>query len=443
MEFYNRIQELQHLERLDQRSHAEGVMTVFIGRRRVGKTMLALRHVENKNFLYLFVARKSEHLICEEFLEEIKKRFSIPVFGDVRYFKDIFALLLEIGKKEKFTLVIDEFQEFFQTNPSIYSDVQKLWDLNKHVVKLHVIFIGSVYSLMHKIFQHEKQPLFGRANGILNINAFSIETTTQILKDCQIFNATNLFLYYAFTGNLPKYLDIFITETVSSLDDALNILLQKNSPFINEGKYILIEEFGRDHATYFAILELISQGKTARTEIESFLGKDVGGYLSRLESDYALIVRHRPINAKINTRNQKYKISDNFLNFWFRFIYKHQTAIEIENFSYIKKIIQRDFATYSGPVLEKFFHKLLAETEQFNQIGSYWEKNNQNEIDIVAINDLEKKLLIAEVKLNKSRINLNILKGKAKNLLQDYSGYDVSFRALSLEDVEKINEITL
>ena len=434
MKFYNRKQELQLLNQLDQQAQEVGVMTVLTGRRRVGKTILALEHVKSKYFLYLFVGRKEEHLLCQEFLEEIRKKFQVPIIGEIRYFKDIFSLLLEIAKKEKFTLILDEFQEFFQINPSVYSDVQKLWDLNKHAVKLQVIFIGSVYSLMHKIFEEEKQPLFGRADRVLQIKSFSLETLSIILKDKKIFSPINFFNFYVITGGIPKYLDGLLTGQAKNIEDILSIIFQKDSLFLNEGKNILIEEFGRDYLTYFSILELISQGKTSRGEMESLMEKDIGGYLNRLEKDYAIIVRHRSIHAKIHTRNQKYKIVDNFLNFWFCFVYRYRSAIEIENFSYVKNILKRDYATYCGPLLERFFRQLLAETGQFNQIGSYWEKNNQNEIDIVAINDMEKRIVIIETKLNKAKINLKQLTYKAQNLLAHYPGYTPSFLALSVED---------
>lgn len=434
MKFYNRSEELKVLDQLDQQGLREGTMTVLTGRRRVGKTLLALHHAQGKRFLYLFVARKQEHLLCQEFLEEIKKQFSIPIIGEIRYFKDVFAILLEIAKKENFILIFDEFQEFFQINPTVYADLQRLWDLNKYLIKLHVVFIGSVYSLMHKIFEDEKQPLFGRANRILQIKPFSMQTTSIILKEKALFSADNFFSFYVLTGNLPKYLDIFFQENVSNFDDMINVILQKNSPFLNEGKNLLIEEFGRDYLTYFTILELISLGKTSRTEMESLLGKDIGGYLQRLESDYAIVTRHRPIHAKPNTKNQKFKIADNFLNFWFRFIYRHQTAIEIDNFSYIKKIIKRDYSTYCGPILERFFQNLLAETRQFNRIGSYWEKGNQNEIDVVAINDMEKKILIGETKLNKSKISLKALRVRAEPLLKEFPNYTPTFLPLSIED---------
>lgn len=76
--------------------------------------MLALHHAQGQRFLYLFVGRKEESLLCQEFLQEIKKHFHREIYGEIRYFKDIFALLLAIAKEEKFTLIFDEFQEFFQ-----------------------------------------------------------------------------------------------------------------------------------------------------------------------------------------------------------------------------------------------------------------------------------------------------------------------------------------
>lgn len=437
MIFYDRIQELSLLDRLDQQAEEVGIMTVLTGRRRVGKTMLALHHAKGKRFLYLFVGRKEENLLCQEFIEEIRKLFSLPIIGEITTFKDIFALLIEIAKKEKYILIFDEFQEFFQINPSVYSDVQKIWDLNKHSIRLHVIFIGSVYSLMHKIFEDDKQPLFGRANRILHIKTFSLQTLADILREWKILSAENLFYFYVLTGCTPKYIDIFISDKTRNLENMLDCIFQKDSLFLNEGKNVLIEEFGRDYLTYFTILELISQGKTGRGEIESLLEKDIGGYLQRLEQDYAVISRHRSIQSKIHSRNQKYKIIDNFLNFWFRFIYRNRSAVEMENFSYVKKIVKRDFSTYCGPFLERFYHKLLAETGNYSEIGSYWEQHNQNEIDVVAINEMEKSMLIAETKMGKMKVNLNELDFRSKTLRSYYPGYSVNYLALGVNDALK------
>jgi len=153
-----------------------------------------------------------------------------------------------------------------------------------------------------------------------------------------------------------------------------------------------------------------------------------------LEKDYAIISKHKPIDAKPNSRMQKYKIIDNFLNFWFRFVYRHRSAVETSNFGYIRQIIDRDYAVFSGLVLEKFFHQLFADSHRYNRIGSYWEKGNQNEIDLVAVDDLSNTITIAEIKLDKSKIRLEKLKHKSQRLLLNYKGYTPQYLALSLED---------
>lgn len=434
MKFYNRESELSELGVLYKQANEAARMTVITGRRRVGKTMLALEFAKDHRSLYLFVSKKSEALLCEEYLEEIKNTFEIPVYGEIRHFKDLFALLLDLARKERFTLIIDEFQEFYAVNPAIFSEIQRLWDLNKSECKMNLICIGSVYSLMHRIFEESKEPLFGRADRILLLKPFSIVNIRKVLGDFGRGDLKTLFDCYALTGGLPKYLDILASNKALTHEKMLSFILNEHSPFINEGKNLLIEEFGKEYGTYFSILELIASGKTARTEIESILEIHVGAYLARLENDYGLISRRKPINARPNARLLKYFINDNFLNFWFRFIFRNRSAVETGNFSYIREMIDRDYTTWSGLILERFFHELLAASGEYNVIGSYWEKGNQNEIDLVAVNDLKKQITVAEIKMNKARINLDALKRKGDKLLESYQGYEVTWLALELED---------
>lgn len=439
MRFYNRQRELAELNKLMGTVKGGSRMAVLTGRRRVGKTLLSLEFVKDKKHLYLFVVKKSEALLCEEYIAEIKRLFpDAPVIGDVRSFRDVFGLLLQIAGEESFTVIIDEFQEFYNINPSVYSEMQKLWDLNKDKSRLNVICVGSVYSLMHKIFEGSKEPLFNRADRMFMVKPFSIKTIAGILRDYKIKNSRLLFDYYLFTGGSPKYIDLLVENNAFTFEKILNFALDANSPLLDEGKNLLIEEFGKEYGTYFSILELISIGKTGRSEIQSILELDVGGYLDRLEKDYAVIEKYKPVNAKPNSKAQKYKIADNFLSFWFRFIYRNRSAVETGNFDYIRDVIRRDYSTYAGLVLEQFYRVLFAETGQYNRIGSYWEKDHQNEIDLVAMNDMKKELLIAEVKMNKTKVDLERLKGKAKNLVASYPKYKVQWQSLGLEDVDRL-----
>ena len=435
MKFYGRERELAELDKVEKQTRNASRMIVVTGRRRVGKTSLALKFAQSRKHLYLFVSKKSEPLLCSEYLEEIQRQFNMPVVGEIKTFRDIFRLLLEISKKEPFTLVVDEFQEFLQINPAVYSEIQHLWDLNKGSCCLNLICIGSVYSLMHRIFEEKKEPLFGRADRILHLRPFPIRTIHEILMDHGPGGMQALFDSYVLTGGMPKYLDLLVANSALTFERMMDFVLQADSPLLNEGRNLLIEEFGRDYGTYFSVLELISMGKTARTEMQSILEADIGGYLDRLEKTFGIISRHKPINAKPNARLQKYRIIDSFLNFWFRFIYRNRSAIETGNFAYVREVIQRDYRVYCGFALEKCFHQLLAETGNYNRIGSYWERGNQNEIDLVAVHDMKKRITLADIKLNKNKLSVKRLKHRAQGLLASYPRYRPEWLGLSVENL--------
>lgn len=437
MEFYNRDKELKELK--DNRLLAKkiSVMTVITGRRRIGKTRLILKSVENEPHIYLFVARKEEKLLCSEFMEIIKQKLDIKIFGEISTFKDIFALLIEASKQKHFTLVLDEFQDFKKINPAIYSDMQNIWDLNKEQSNLNLILCGSIYSMMKNIFENTKEPLFGRANSIMNIKPFTVSTLKQIIGDkaSNKINNRDLLAFYLITGGVPKYIEYFIEKNIYSFDQMIEEIFRENTILLDEGKNILIEEFGKEYTTYFSILTLIAASKTSRKEIESILEKNVGGFLNRLEKEYNIIKRHKPIFSKPGSRSQKYFIEDNFLNFWFRFVYKYKSSLEIGNYEHLKELVKRDFNAFSGKFLEKYFKQKLAESNDFTAIGNYWDKTGKNEIDIVAINEMNKKALIAEVKLNKKKINLDLLKLKASKLYNSLKDYEITYEGFSLEDM--------
>jgi AAA+ ATPase superfamily predicted ATPase len=436
MNFYNRTDELALLHQMEKTTHRSSKMTVMVGRRRIGKTTLLREAYEHSRWVYWFVTRKSEPLLCEEFIATLEASLGIKVLGE---FKDIVALfeyVMVYAQSNPFTLVIDEFQEFYHINPSIYSGLQNIWDRYKATARLNWVVSGSIYSLMKKIFEHSKEPLFGRADLKIHLKPFSIDVLQSIY--CEQVKKTvplDFLAFYVLTGGVAKYVEKFLDDHAFSFDRMLDLMLKNGSVFVNEGREILIEEFGRAYTTYFSILSLIASSKTSRSEIESVLQKDIGGYLEQLEVDYTLIKRVQPILAKPGARLIKYVIEDNFLNFWFRFIYKYQSAIEMENFDYVREIIEQDFSSYAGKMLEKLLIEKLKLSKQYSQIGSYWERGNINEIDIVAINERNKKVLIAEVKWNPKKLQLNVLKQKAARLIQSLEGYEIQYAGFSLEDV--------
>ena len=360
----------------------------------------------------------------------------VHLFGSITHFKDLFRYLMDLSVSRKFTLIIDEFQEFYSVNSSVYSEMQNIWDSTKGKSQLNLILCGSIYSLMKNIFENSKEPLFARATERIHLNQFNVNTLKEILSDNHPgYKSEDLLAFYTFTGGVAKYVELLVNKKAFTLSRILDEIFRENSLFIDEGRNVLIEEFGKDYATYFSILSLIASSKTSRSEIESILEVSVGGFLERMENDFNLIQKVRPMFSKPGGRNLKYLIVDNFLNFWFRFIYKYQSAVEIGNFKYLRSIVERDYPTYSGKILERYFIEKLATDQRYSAIGNYWEKGNKNEIDIVAVNDLEKRVLFVEVKRKKENISLPELQEKAKNLHTLLSGYSAEFKGLAMEDM--------
>ncbi|MGL5253674.1 MAG: AAA family ATPase, partial [Brevinema sp.] len=174
MKFYNRTEELAALARTLEQSKKNACFTVMVGRRRIGKTSLLLESVKGQKHLYLFVSRKSESLLCEQFQQEATNALGLQIFGTITRFKDLFEQLLIFATKEHYTLIIDEFQEFDNVNSSIFSDVQNLWDQYKDRAKINFIASGSICSMMMKIFENRKEPLFGRLTSKITLQPFAV-----------------------------------------------------------------------------------------------------------------------------------------------------------------------------------------------------------------------------------------------------------------------------
>ncbi len=438
MEFFDRHNEIKTLKNIYNRTKSVSQLIVITGRRRIGKTRLVIKALsDTPNFVYLFVAKKHEALLCQDFQSEIQRALDVPLLGTFTNFKDLFQWLLEFGRNKHITIVLDEFQNFYQINPAVFSDMQNLWDRYKHETKVNLIILGSVHSLMKKIFEELKEPLFGRADEKLIVSPFNVNDLKALFfSQCPECTNIDFLNFYSITGGVAKYVEIFVDRNSLNFDAMISEIFKENSLLLDEGKNLLIEEFGKHYTTYFSILNLIANSRTRRSEIESILGKQIGGYIDRLIKDYGILRVLRPIFSKIGFKSVHYTIDDNFLRFWFRFIYKNLSAIEAENYEYLKQIYKRDFKIFAGKILEKYFIEKLKLTGKFSTIGNYWEAGFKNEIDIVAVDNLNKYALIAEVKINKEKINLSKLKEKANNLIKKHlSSFDVEFKALSLEDM--------
>lgn len=436
IKFYDRKKELAILATSLEQSKESACFTVMIGRRRVGKTSLLLESVKETKSIYLFITRKSEALLCAQYQKLIQETLSIPIYGDIKEFSVLFELLMQQAQRENFTLIIDEFQEFLYVNPSIISDIQRIWDQYHTTSKINFIACGSVYSMMKKIFEDRKEPLYGRLTSKIFLQPFTPAVLKEIVHDyAPSYAPEDLLCLYLLTGGVAKYITLLMEAKAYTKNKMIHYALSEGSPLLTEGIDMLISEFGKDYTTYFSILSLIADGKTTQREIDSIIGKNTGSYLVNLEEEYSLIQKQKPMFAKPNSRSARFFINDNYLRFWFRFIFPNSALLEIGKNKMLIDYIQENYNQYSGYVLEKYFRELIAETMEITDIGNYWDKNGENEIDLIALNRFNKTALIAEVKRNQKKISITELERKVETLHNELANYQIILKGFSLEEM--------
>lgn len=435
MKFYDRKIECDTLSRIENISKENAQMTVITGRRRIGKTTLIKHAFLNKELVYFFVGKKSEKLLCEELSETIRIVLGEDL-GEFSQLSRLFNAIMQLSKRRHFTLVFDEFQNFKYVNEAFFSDMQNIWDSNKDAARINLILCGSVYTMMTKIFDDRKEPLYGRATFRIKLQPFSLTTIKEILADNNPnYTPDDLLTMYMITGGVAKYIDLLVSQKAFTHKKIIDAVVSYGSYFITEGQELLSDEFGKDYGNYFSIISAVASGYNERGDIKSYTGVEAGGYLEKLEVSYDLLYRYRPYLSSERSQNVKYGIKDNFLNFWFRFVYKYRSAIEIGNLEYVKDKVKADYSTYSGFVLERYFRQKYREKGIFNIVTNYWEKKGQNEIDLIAVNDEKKEITFAEIKRNEKRISLVSLEHKAKNVIMQKPDWQFHFKALSLSDM--------
>lgn len=437
MKFYDREMELDLLLQSEKQTVRSAVFTVLTGRRRVGKTSLINKALEGKNIAYLFVSKDNEAVLCQKFQQNIQEQLNIQVYGQISRFRDLFEVIMKESLQRHFTVFLDEFQNLQKVNPAIFSEIQDLWDRYHRESHLHLVASGSIQSLMKRIFEDENEPLYGRPTSKFTLLPFRIDVLKQIFRDhSPNFKNEDLLCLYMITGGVAKYVELLMDAQCYTKEKMLNYVCRPDSYFLSEGRDLMSQEFGDEGNTYFSILQLIAAGMTKRSEIDGAMQKDMGVYLQNLEKNFMLVKRLKPMLAKPNSKITAYEISDQFLRFWFRFIWPYQSLIERQQMSALRQNIGKYYEQFSGRTLEQYFQAKAMESGEFTMAGNWWDRKGDNEIDMIALNEFENTGIVAEIKRNPEKINPKTLEEKTKALPTSAFGkYKLSLQALSIEDM--------
>jgi len=393
--FIDRERELEFLE---EKFGNKRQLIVLYGRRRVGKTELIKQFCKNKDHIYFLADRRGSLLNAERFANIAAEHFGdIP--PRVRNFDDAFTYIAKRLDERKIVITIDEFSYLVEKDDSIPSVFQLIWDEILKDKNTMLILCGSLVSMMESILSY-RSPLYGRRTGQWKLSPLRFNNAKQIFPG---YSTEQKVEAYSILGGIPFYLNTFDDEK----DIYTNIeekILTKGEILYEEVEFLLREEL-RDYSSYLSILEAIARGNSRISEIANFSkiqAKDLPKYLNVLMR-LDIVEKVHPITEKKTTKRTIYKIRDNFFDFYFRFVYPFKSELELGNTKKVMGIIKKDFNMFVGKKFEDISREFLYEMNlkglmpfRLLNIGTWWEKDK--EIDAVAFNKEEKKILFCEAK---------------------------------------------
>lgn len=414
--FIGRAEELKFLE--DRYTAKGGQLVVLYGRRRVGKTETLRKFCEGKSNVFYACTESPNEQQLTAFSERMLQK-GLPAARYIKRFTDwkqALGSVSELPGEGKKLLVIDEFPYLVRGNNAIPSILQILWDEKLKNENVMIILCGSAMSFMEKEILAEKNPLYGRATGILKMNEMGFYDAIKFVPN---YDPLDKIATYAVLGGIPHYLKQF-SDSLPLGENIRKNILSRGSILYSEVEFLMRQEL-RESATYNTIIEAVAMGNTKmkdinqKTQIEK---TKLSVYLKNLIG-LGILRREFPMaggfKEQANIQRGLYQVTDNFFRFWYAFVFPNLSELEAGDAEGIwRYVVEPELDRYISYVFEGICRQFLCRENQknalpfhFTRVGRWWNKTDV--LDVMAIDQKKEKFLLGECKYKNSLFDLSDL----------------------------------
>lgn len=413
--FIDREQEMETLQSEYERDGS--ALVILYGRRRVGKTTLVSEFIKDKNALFFLASEESEAQNRMAFKDKAAEFIDSDLLrgASVSNWDTVFKAIMETPFDSKPVIVIDEFQYIGKSNPAFPSVFQRIWEELLKDKQVMVILCGSLISMMVSQTLAYGSPLYGRRTAQIRLAQIPFQYYHEFFP---AKSRNELIESYSVTGGVPKYIRSF-AESKDIYDAIQKGVLNKSSYLYDEPHFLLQQEIS-EVGSYFSIIKAIAAGNSRLSAIASVLelkATSLTKYLKTL-MDLDILEREVPVTEENPEKSKKglYKIKDNYIRFWFAFVYPNLSFIESGNTRIVMNKIKKSFV--SNQVA--FVYEDICRAEMWNmnaedawsfhfsKVGRYWD--SQVEIDIAAVDPEGNNLILGECKYWQEQVGINILR---------------------------------
>ncbi|PLY10000.1 MAG: hypothetical protein C0626_06875 [Arcobacter sp.] len=352
------------------------------GRRKIGKTTFINNYINSKKAFYISFLEMTNSIAFQNIHKSLENFFDkkIEKFDN---FESFLQILTKEKIEEKLVLVLDDFQNLLKVEKGALNTFYKTWNKELSAINIQIIFLSSIYSS-----DKDDEYIYKKSSNIIKLNNLPYSSIKEFIPDIEAGDIIHIF---SALGTNPEYLKLYNPKK----DFLLNIkenFLSYEGLFFSEGIDFLKKDLN-EISTYSSILYAIALGNNKIGDIANFLNLKstyLTRYLQKL-IDIMIIKKHVPLNENIKkSKFGRYEIEDNFIKFWFCYIYPNYSALQKDDIYSVISYIRNDFTrsiergaykTYILNLVKKDPYKFLGFTP--TNIGSWW-NNKDTQIDIIA-----------------------------------------------------------
>lgn len=413
--FVDREEEMETLENEYERKGS--ALVVLYGRRRVGKTTLISEFIKDKKALFFLASEESESQNRNAFREKVAEFIDSDLLrsSDVKSWDVLFKSIIDTPFDSKPVIVLDEFQYLGKANPAFPSIFQRIWEEILKDKSVMVILCGSLISMMESQTLAYGSPLYGRRTAQIRLKQIPFGYYHAFFPGK---SRRELIEMYAVTGGVPKYIELFSES--KDIYSAIQKCVLNRSGYLYDEPHFLLQQEVSEVGSYFSIIKAIAAGNTKLSAISGVLeikATSLTKYLKTL-IDLDILEREVPITEENPEKSKKglYKIKDNYLRFWFAFVFPNMSFIESGHSRIVlnkikKSLVRNHIAFVYEDVCKERMWELNAENAwpfHFSKLGRFWDSND--EIDITALDPDGKNLILGECKFWTEPVGISVLR---------------------------------
>lgn len=356
----------------------------------MGKSRLIVEFLKDKDHVYHLANQESANEQVNSFKESLSQVLDDEFLRDDYFgdWKQLFKYLIKnMPRDRKIALAIDEVTYIIKRNHSFPSYLQNFWDTFLKDTEVMLILCGSLIGLMKESILDYSSPLYGRRSGQIHLKPLKASELGVFIEDKE-----KLVRLYSMMGGVPRYYELIDME--DDLTHIVDKILSPESAFFEEGIFLMGQEF-KELGNYNSILKSMSRGNTELSDIANDIGMESRKLSNYMDNLYAvgLIKKEKPVtNTQKRYRGYRYHIKDNFMDFWYKFVFPNRGQIEERTLCY--RDIKDELDHFTAKKFEDICKQEMA--KEYEKVGTWW--RDGEEIDLVGLDERGRTIGFAECK---------------------------------------------